>query len=288
MSYEEFYYSSPDGLTLYGRKYGWENTDPCPVLCLAGITRNSSDFDTLAVYLSSDAGGNRRVLALDYRGRGKSEFDADWRNYTIFTEADDVLAGLLATGVNHVDIVGTSRGGLVAMVLAGARPGIINSITLNDIGPELNGPGLVQLKRTLERSEMPNTLEAAADSMERAYRKQFPNLSKEDWKKQADLVYRETGKRLEVRYDRKLVNTLKSINLDVRLADMWPQFAGITAIPTLLIHGKLSDLLNDTIIKKMHTIHTTMKLHMVPDEGHAPLLADTATHQAISNFLSHK
>lgn len=283
--FQEFYFSASDGLQLYGRKYGWENHDPHPVVCLPGLTRNSDDFAAIATHLAGDGGGNRRVVTFDYRGRGKSAYDRDWQNYNILKEAEDVLTGLTAIGLGQVNILGTSRGGIIAFVIAATRPGVLKSVILNDIGPELSGPGLVRIKRNMEKSRAPKTMDEAALMLENGFKRSFPNLGADDWKRQAGVIYREENGKLVLNYDRKLLHTFKAINLDAPLADMWPQFRGLSQLPCMLIHGKLSDLLTDEIVNKMLETKPDLHVHAVSDEGHAPLLRDEDTRSAISRFL---
>ncbi|MDJ0614144.1 MAG: alpha/beta hydrolase [Rhizobiaceae bacterium] len=283
--YQEFNYSSSDGLNLYGRKYGWRNDDHTPLLCLSGLTRNSDDFDSLATFLASEHGGQRRVITIDYRGRGRSDYDRNSENYSIFKETEDVINGLLAIGVEHVNLLGTSRGGLIAMVLAAARPGIMKSVILNDVGPEMNGPGLVRIKRNMSNAKQPNSLQEAAAGLEGAYKSYFPTLAKEDWLREAATTFKEENGKLLLRYDPKLLDTFKTINLDVPLPTMWPQFQGLAGIPTLLIHGKLSDFLSDDIVQKMRATHPKLTVYTSEHEGHAPLLRDAPAQKAIANFL---
>jgi len=284
-AYQEFTYSSSDGLSLYGRKYGWKNEDHTPLLCLSGLTRNSDDFDSLANYLTSEAGGARRVITLDYRGRGKSDYDKNSDNYSIFKETEDVINGLIAIGIQHVHLLGTSRGGLIAMVLAAARPGIMKSVILNDVGPEMNGPGLVRIKRSMSKAKQPTSLQEAADRLEEAYKSYFPLQTKEDWLNEARATFQEENGKLVLRYDSKLLDTFRAINLDVPLPTMWPQFKGLSNLPTLVIHGKLSDFLTDEIVQKMLVEHANMEVYGSEHEGHAPLLRDQPAQAAIATFL---
>ena len=141
-TFQEFHYHSRDGLQLYGRKY---RGDPAalPLVCLPGLTRSSHDFHDVAKYLSTAAKSPRTVVTLDYRGRGNSEYDESWENYSIPVELDDVLDGIAAAGLPDFALLGTSRGGLIAMAMGAIRPAPIKAVILNDIGPVINPEGLM-------------------------------------------------------------------------------------------------------------------------------------------------
>ncbi|TDI55347.1 MAG: alpha/beta hydrolase, partial [Alphaproteobacteria bacterium] len=125
-------FSAQDGLMLAARVFGVHQPHRLPILCLAGLSRNSRDFLALGRYLSEEGEQKRQVFALDYRGRGRSDYDRNWRNYTPLREAYDVLAAAAALGIAEAVLVGTSRGGLVAMILGALRPGLMAGVVLND------------------------------------------------------------------------------------------------------------------------------------------------------------
>src|SRR5690348_6368664 len=135
-----------DGLRLHVRERGARTAPGLPVVCLPGLARTTADFEPLAAALAGDPARPRRVLALDYRGRGLSDHDPDPDNYSIPVELDDVLGVLTARAVGSAVFVGTSRGGLIVMALAAARPGVIAGAILNDIGPVLEPQGLMRIK----------------------------------------------------------------------------------------------------------------------------------------------
>ncbi|WP_333782887.1 alpha/beta hydrolase [Nitratireductor aquibiodomus] len=141
--FRDVFYSAQDGLKLHARLYGEANPG-LPVVCLPGLTRNARDFHALAEKLSTDATTPRKVIAFDYRGRGLSDNDPDWRRYDVTVEAADIVSGLAAFGVEHAAFIGTSRGGLIIMALAGARPTLMKAVVLNDIGPVVEGDGLAR------------------------------------------------------------------------------------------------------------------------------------------------
>ena len=150
--FSDLYYSANDGLKLHARVYGEEISGATPVVCLPGLSRNARDFHELALFLSRREERPRRVVVFDYRGRGLSAYDRNWRNYDVRIEAADVDAGLIAAGIEKAHFIGTSRGGLIIHGLGSLRPTVMKSIVLNDIGPVVEGEGLAQIRSYLERS----------------------------------------------------------------------------------------------------------------------------------------
>lgn len=283
--WEEFSYTAFDGLRLAGRKYGWQHRDRLAVVCLAGLTRNSADFHELAVYLSTAVKTPRRVLTLDYRGRGASEFDKNWENYNVLTEADDVIQGMTAAGVAHAAIIGTSRGGLIAMVLSALRPGVMKAVVLNDIGPEVEASALLRIKNYVQRSRDPNDWQDAAAMLREAAAAQFPKWDDAKWDEQARLIFAEKDGRIIRRYDPDLGRTMQAIDLDRPMPSLWPQFAGLKNIPLLVIRGKNSDLLSAETAKKMQAMHPDMRLVEIADQGHVPDLGSAGLPRKIASFI---
>jgi len=173
--------SAPDGLRLHVREYGPRRSPLRPVVCLPGLSRSADDFAVLAAALSSDAIAPRRVLALDYRGRGLSEYDRDPANYTLAVELADLLAVLIARDAAPAVFIGTSRGGLLAMMLSAARPTAIAGVVLNDIGPVIETKGLMRIKSYVGKMPQPRTYEEGAEILRRLFDSQFPRLSDAIW-----------------------------------------------------------------------------------------------------------
>ena len=152
--FRDIYFTARDGLRLYARHYpARKQSARRPVLCLAGLTRNSRDFDRVAQALSQDASTSRDVYTLDIRGRGLSEPDPDWRNYAVPIEMQDVIDFMTMMELQDTGIIGTSRGGLITMVLAAAQPARIGAVVLNDIGPVIETDGLVRISVGIENVE---------------------------------------------------------------------------------------------------------------------------------------
>ena len=141
-SYTEKFWVSHDGLKLYARVYAGPKALPPTVLCLHGLTRNSRDFEDLAPHLQQ----RYRVIVPDVRGRGLSARDPNPQNYQPAVYLRDILALLDAVDAPRVAVIGTSMGGLLAMMLAVGSRERVSAMVLNDMGPEVDPKGLERIK----------------------------------------------------------------------------------------------------------------------------------------------
>ncbi|WP_404934978.1 alpha/beta fold hydrolase [Nitratireductor sp. L15S-10] len=282
--FRDVFYSAQDGLKLHARVYG-EGNPGLPVVCLPGLTRNARDFHALAKKLSTHETEGRKVIAFDYRGRGLSDYDRDWRRYDVAVEAADIISGLVALGVEHAAFIGTSRGGLIIMTLAGSRPTLIKAVVLNDIGPVVEGDGLAQIRAYLQRSPKPATLDEAIKIQKTVHGEAFPALNEDDWERFTAALYKEEQGRLRTDFDPNLLKPLKAINLNRPLPALWPLFDGLAATPLLTVRGENSRLLSSRTLEEMATRHPTMQQIVVPGQGHAPLLETGSLPREISAFI---
>jgi pimeloyl-ACP methyl ester carboxylesterase len=278
--------SAQDGLRLHVRAYGARANHALPVVCLPGLARTTADFDALAAALSGDREHPRPILALDSRGRGKSDYDRKPANYNLQVELADVLSVLTALGIGQAAFVGTSRGGILTMLLAVARPAAIAGCVLNDIGPVIDLEGLVRIKSYVGQLPQLPSFPAAADALRRQFGSYFPKWSDDDWLAFARATFKETGGQLVPDYDPKLATILEAIGPAQPLPTLWKEFDALGRVPVMVIRGANSDILSAATVEAMHERRRALEVVEVPDEGHAPRLAGSLTIGRIAAFIA--
>jgi pimeloyl-ACP methyl ester carboxylesterase len=284
-NWRDIYYTARDGLRLYARHYPAPGSRLRPVVCLAGLTRNCRDFHDIASVLSSPAQPHpRHVYALDYRGRGRSAYDPDWRNYQVLNELLDVLDFMTIKELADTAIIGTSRGGILAMIMAAARPGNIGAVVLNDIGPLIEREGLLRIISYVGRVPLPATWKEAAELARSMNQRHFPAIPDHMWESIARQWYTDEAGQPAHGYDQAL-NKTASV-LDGPLPELWPQFKALSRIPAMVLRGEMSDILSAETAARMQREHPDLKLLTVAGQGHAPLLRDQASILAILDFLA--
>jgi pimeloyl-ACP methyl ester carboxylesterase len=276
--------SAPDGLRLHARCYGRRSARTLPVLCLPGLARTAADSDLLAEKLSGRH--ERRVIALDYRGRGLSDYDRDPANYAFPVEIADVLAVATALDALPAIFIGTSRGGILTMLLGALRPTAIAGVVLNDIGPVIEAKGLMRIKGYVGKLPQPRNYEEAAEILRRLFDAQFPKLTHDDWLMGAHRTFKEKNGALVPDYDVNLAKTLEGVDFERPLPPLWAQFDALRHVPVMTIRGANSDLLSAETVAAMRARRDTMETLEIPDQGHAPLLAEAETIARIAAFVA--
>ena len=284
-NWKDIYYTSRDGLRLHARHYGVENSSRRAVICLPGLTRNARDFHDVASYLNDPAGHRRDVYVLDYRGRGLSDFDPNWENYSPYIEMLDVLDFMAMKQLHDVAVIGTSRGGIIAMIMGTLRPSSIGAIILNDIGPVIEPEGLTRIIGYVGKIPIPVDWKEATELTRNINKRDFPKLREADWEAFARQLFNDTNGSPSSAYDPNLSKAITMLDPESDIPEMWPQFDALSSIPAMAIRGENSDLLSEATLAKMRDHHPTLKTLIVPDQGHAPLLRDNMTIEAIAHFL---
>jgi len=281
-------FRSQDGLSLAARFFDCPAGDAAgrlPLLCLPGLSRNSRDFIALGRFFSTHPIAPRAVVALDYRGRGLSDNDPDWRNYKPLIEAQDVLAAAAAFGIEQAIVVGTSRGGILAMLLGAIRPALVAGAVLNDIGPVIEGRGLARIKGYLSvRAREVATWDEAIAAVHASGEAHYPDLPDSEWRALTEAYYGERGRGFAPLYDPNLRKAVVDIDLTERIPVLWPQFMSLAKVPVLAIRGELSDILSPKTLSEMAARHPRLEALTVARQGHAPLLRDEPTLERIFSF----
>lgn len=275
--------SAPDGLRLHIKEIAGTRADALPVLCLPGLTRNTDDFDRVGEAI---ARLGHRVISFDYRGRGLSDYDPNWRNYDLRVELEDLISLLIGLGVERAIFLGTSRGGLLTALMALARPALLAGAILNDIGPVIEMQGLARIRGYVGKIPVPRTHQEGADVLKTMFGTQFPDETPESWLRFAQRTWKAEGDGLTIRYDRALMNPLAEMDFEKPMPDFWPQFQALNVVPLMVIRGELSDLLSQSTAEAMVERHGNACLHIAPKQGHAPLLEDAPTIAAITDFIA--
>jgi pimeloyl-ACP methyl ester carboxylesterase len=270
---------------LHLRSYGSRVASALPVVCLPGLARTAADFHPLAAALAADPAKPRLVVALDYRGHGQSAYDRNSDNYTLPVALIDLLAVLTALEIAPAIFLGTSYGGLLAMMLAVWRPTAIAGVILNDIGPVIELRGLMRIKHYVGKLPVPRSLEEGAEILRWWFDAQFPKLAPQDWLAFAQRTWREHGGRLAPDYDLKLARTLQGANLESP-PPLWNQFDALARIPLMVIRGTNSDMLASTTLDAMLARRGELEVAVVPDQGHAPFLAGPKLIGRIAAFVA--
>lgn len=279
-------YLSEDGLRLYARDYGGPQVaGSWPIVCLPGLTRNSRDFHQLALLLSTDAATPRRVVSLDYRGRGRSAWDLDKTNYNLGVETRDVISACQHLAIDRAIFIGTSRGGLILHLLAEMRPDLIAAVILNDIGPKIEANGLKRIRDYLNFPVPPSDWPEAVAFLKACHGRHFPALHEPDWQEMAAAIYRDVDERPVADFDPAIAAQLQTIDFDRPLPDFWQYYDGLAAFPILLIKGQNSDLLSERTIAEMAVRNPSLAVLEAIDQGHAPLLHLEPTLRRLKGFL---
>ena len=281
--YRDYFYTSADGLRLYARDYpGPEDSTLLPVLCMHGLTRNSRDFAWIASHLAR----TRRVISVDQRGRGRSAYDPDPANYTPQVYVGDMFTLIDELAIERMLVIGTSMGGLMAMIMANMQPQRFAGIVINDIGPELDPVGLDRIKGYVgRRREIRNWDDAVAATRE-INETAFPKYTDAEWLRFTRGLYHEEDGVPVLSHDAAIAQPMLEEESNAVPLDLWPLFEGMQHIPMLLVRGELTDLLAMDCVEKMQAIAPDMIVAQIPDRGHAPMLDEPVAVAAIEKFFA--
>ena len=276
--------TAQDGLRLHVREFGPRTTPVLPVVCLPGLARTVADFETLAPALAHDR-SPRRVIAIDLRGRGRSDYDRNPENYNLTVELGDLVTVLTALEIGQAVFVGSSRGGLLTMLLGVAHPTAVGGVVLHDIGPVIEPKGLARIKSYVGKLPQPRSFAEGAEILRRLFDAQFPKLTSEQWLGAAQRTWKTGDGALVPTYDVRLSRTLAEFDVERPLPSMWNEFDALSRVPILVIRGANSDILSAATVAAMQARHPTMRSIEIADQGHVPALDDPDLIRRIAEFL---
>jgi pimeloyl-ACP methyl ester carboxylesterase len=283
MQHASFTYGSADGtLTLHAEEFN-PGGAPLTLLCMHGLTRNGRDFESLVAHLSH----RYRLIIVDQRGRGRSEWDSNPANYQIPVYVKDMTRLLDQLEIEQAVLIGTSMGGIISMVLGATLPGRVRGIVLNDIGPEVPAAGLARLGHSLSATADVRTWADAAAQARRVNGLAFPEYEDADWLAFAHRIYRDDGTgRPVLAYDPAILAGLtQPQDPDAVAPTLWPLWTQLQNIPMLVVRGGLSDILSAEILERMAASHPRLSAVTLPHRGHAPMLDEPVARTAIDAFL---
>ena len=268
------YFTSSDGLNLNYTDEG----QGLPILCLAGLTRTTADFDYVTPHLSGV-----RLIKMDYRGRGQSDFDPDWSHYAPPVECRDALELLDHLGLDKVAILGTSRGGLNAMGLARGAKDRLLGVAFNDVGPYIDPKGLEFIMGFIGRNPAAKTHAEAAAAMPRVF-PEFDGVPESRWLEEARKHYTEGDDGLQITYDRHLRDAVEKA-FTAPSPDLWPFFDALEGLPLACIRGMNSNLLSEETLTEMERRRPDMVVARVPGRGHIPFLDEPESVAALREWI---
>jgi pimeloyl-ACP methyl ester carboxylesterase len=226
------------------------------------------------------------MIALDSRGRGLSDFDPTYANYNVMRESQDVIELLDHLNIARTWIIGTSRGGLRAMMLAAGHRDRIRGVILNDVGPVVDGAGLSRILAYVGQPPAERSLNEAAETLRAIMGKGFPGVGIERWRKVAAAMYREEGDGLALRYDPMLRQALAEQMEAGPIGDLWPLFDAMKGLPVGVLRGENSDILTDDTLRQMRVHNPDIITALVTDRAHVPFLDEPHSIDLIHKVLN--
>ncbi len=279
--YTDEYFTNPDGLKQYFRDYNIAPDGAPTVLCMPGLTRNSKDFAGIAEHLAP----NFRVICVEQRGRGFSDWDTDPTRYRPDVYVGDMIALLKHLNLEKIIALGTSLGGLMTMMLNAMHPGIFRAAIINDIGPEVDPKGIARIMSYVGKGTPPKNWDEVIATTKTANAGVYPDFRDDEWLGFAQKLYTEENGVPVVQYDPAIKNNFESQS-DQSAPDLWPVFDLMKTIPMVVIRGELSDILAPDTLTKMADIHPNLTPVTVPNKGHVPFLTEPECTEAIDMLLA--
>ena len=271
-------FTTSDGLSLHYTDSA--QGQALPLICLPGLTRDGQDFRYFAPH-----GARYRMITLDARGRGQSDLDPEITNYNVMREAQDVIELMDYLGLEQAAILGTSRGGMVAMVLAATAKDRLSAVVLNDVGPEIPQGGIARIMEYVGRRPAAKTYDKAAQTLAALMAPAFPDVPPARWREEVEVFYDETPDGLALRYDPRLRDALLEQAKAGPPPDLWALFMALEGLPCGVIRGANSDVLSHETYLEMQRRLPALQAVELDNRGHVPFLDEPAALTLIHSVL---
>ena len=278
MNFVDVFYQSDDGLRLYARDYPGPDRNAPVILCLPGLTRNSKDFSDLANRLQA----THRVICPEQRGRGRSARDTDPTHYRPDRYVQDMRTLLDLLGIPEVIVIGTSLGGLMAMIMLAVAPATVRAVVLNDVGPEVDPRGLARIASYVGKTAPVHDWHSAAEQTAHVNGIAFPDYQAADWHAMARDIFVQEGTTPVLDYDPAIA---LGVSNGTSAPNLWPWFEQIGTKPMLVVRGETSDVLSAETLEEMRRRLPHIVAQNVTRRGHAPTLSEPEAGLAIDKFL---
>jgi pimeloyl-ACP methyl ester carboxylesterase len=281
MAGTDVFVATQDGLRIHARQFGMRSMPARPVVCLPGLTRTVADFESLALRLAR----TRCVIAVDSRGRGQSDYDNNPHNYNVAIELGDVVTVLREFAIEPAVFIGSSRGGILTMLLAAAHPEAVVGAVLHDIGPVIEPEGIARIRSYVGKLPQPGSFAEGAEILQRLFGQQFPKLTMKHWLAAARRAWKMEAGNLLPTYDVRLAEAFTETNTDQPPTDLWKEFDALGHVPLLVIRGANSDILSAATVNTMRAHHPGLESIEIADQGHVPLLEEAELLDRIVCFV---
>ena len=279
--YQDVWYQSEDGLRLYARDYVNKDSS-INILCMHGLTRNSADFETLCRHLHP----RFRLVVADQRGRGRSDYDTVATNYHPGTYVKDMFNLIQQLGLDNLVLVGTSMGGLMAMIMASLLPGKFKGVLLNDVGPVIEAAGIARIQGYVGKGAPVTNWDEAVAQARAINGAALQDYSEQDWRNFTRKLYRENDEGIPVlNYDPAIAVPMNEAQTQAVSPDLWFAFEALKNTACLVVRGETSDILGKACVEEMQRRKPDLQLAEIANRGHTPMLDEPQAIAAIDRFL---
>ncbi|WP_185658243.1 alpha/beta fold hydrolase [Burkholderia sp. Bp8992] len=249
-----------DGLRLHF--VSWGRDDAPTVVMLHGLRSYAQTWAPVAAMLVD----RYRVVALDQRGRGLSDWDPR-RDYYAATYVRDLDALVQALDLRRFVLVGHSMGGANAFVYAAAQRERLAGLVIEDMGPgaSAGSPGSERIKRELQ--DTPDAF-ASWDDARAFWRRQRPNIAESALDSRiAHSLKEDAHGRIVWRHDAEGIAAARLAATPEQLVHLWPLVLNLH-VPTLLLRGGDSDFLSADVAAEMAAANAEIERIDIPGATH--------------------